>query len=292
MGQPGIVARAPGKVILAGEHFVVHGAPALAVPVSRHVQVEVIRTPGEWRVADEAMASVRGMLRCLGEEPESLTVRIDATLPFGSGLGGSAALAVALVRATGEDDVERVRAQAHELEKLAHGMPSGIDDTVAAYNKPVRYVRGGAPEVVDVPDGLPLWIGLTPSGASTLEAVANVQRLSETRPEFFSALLGEAIELVDAAQISLRHGDWRRLGALMRRNHDLLVDIGVSTPLLNELVDAAMAAGAHGAKLTGGGLGGAMLALAPAELPMNEVLLAHGAVAVIGPDQQSEKPDV
>jgi len=275
--------RAPGKVILLGEHFVVHGAPALAVPVERHVKVTVLRQPGAWDVAEVAIPHLRAMLEHLGEDPEAVTLRVEATLPFGSGLGGSAALGVALVRALGHRDEERVRALAHELEKLAHGNPSGIDDTVSAYARPVWYVRGETPQPVEAPAGLPLWIGLTPSGASTREAVAGVGRLSREQPAFFANRLAEAKATVQAGLEALKVADWPELGRLMRHNHQLLVDVGVSTPLLDRLVDAAMQAGAFGAKLTGGGLGGAMIVLAPADAPIEATLMQHGAVDVIAP---------
>ncbi len=284
MSVAAAVGRAPGKVIVVGEHFVVHGSPALAVPVARWVEVCVRRTPGQWSVAARAVPHVRAMLEHLGEDPDALTVIVRTTLPFGCGLGGSAALAVALIRALGITDVEVIHARAHELETLAHGNPSGIDDTVATYARPVWYVRGERPAPVEMSSALPLWIGLTPTGASTREAVAAVGGLSRERPGYFATRLQRAHAAVCEARVALRAADWPTLGAAMRLNHQLLVDVGVSTPMLDVLVDAAMEAGAWGAKLTGGGLGGAMIALAPADAPMKETLLAHGAVDVIGPE--------
>lgn len=289
--QEPMVGRAPGKAILVGEHFVVHGAPSVAVPVPRHVTVAVTRIPGDWKVAPQAVEHFRSMLRHLGEDPAAMTVQVESTLPFGAGLGGSAALAVALVRALGTQDREAVRQAAHALEKLAHGNPSGVDDTVAAYEQPVRFVRGAMPEPIDAPGDLPLWIGLTPSGASTHEAVAGVGRLRQESPEFFQERMTAACDVAELSLAALRAGDWPGLGAQMSRNHQLLVDVGVSTPLLDRLVAGAVAAGAWGAKLTGGGLGGAMLVLAPADAPIADTLLKLGATSVIGPSNPTTAPD-
>ena len=280
-------ARAPGKVILVGEHFVVHGTPAIALPVfSRGVRVDAVREPGPWDMPEAVEAHVRRLLPILCESAKRLTLTVESDLPIGAGLGGSAALAVALVRALddhGTLSAEELRLQAHQLEKLAHGTPSGIDDAVAAYGCPVHYVKGERPvPMTDVrPPGL--WIGLTPQRTSTLEAVAGVSRLADARPDWFRELLGDATGLVVEAEGALRKSDWVALGRVMTRNHALLQSIEVSTPALDWLVDSAVAAGAYGAKLTGGGLGGAAIALAPEDLDLSEVWRQAGAAEVIAP---------
>jgi len=288
------VGRAPGKVILLGEHFVVYGVPAVAVPVSsRFVEVEArVRAegapgqdglPAEWDVAPEGQRWLRELLGALGEAPERWWLRVHTTLPLGCGLGGSAALAVALVRALGCEDPEEVRRRAHALERLAHGNPSGIDDAVAASGRAVRYVRGEPPQVLDDAADVPLWVGLTPSGPSTREAVEGVAARREADRAWFGALEVRAREVVERGLGALRAGDLVGVGEAMTHNHELLRSIGVSTPRLDALVDAALAAGAWGAKLTGSGLGGAMVALAPADAPMDEVLRRAGATDVLAP---------
>lgn len=275
---------APGKVILLGEHFVVHGVEAIAVPVlSRTVTVTVDREPGAWAVAEVAREPIAAMLRHLGEDPAALRVSVAATLPFGAGLGGSAALAVALVRALGASDAAEVRARAHQLERLAHGDPSGIDDAVATWAQPVRYLRGRGPDPIAAPGPLPLWIGLTPVGASTREAVAQVAALRAREPDRFGALERQAVGVVAAGIAALQAGDLAALGRAMNDNHALLAALGVSTPTLDGLVHAAREAGALGAKLTGGGLGGAVIALAPVGRDLGPALMRAGAQEVIQP---------
>ncbi|MDP6946141.1 MAG: mevalonate kinase, partial [Myxococcota bacterium] len=227
-----------------------------------------------------------GALHAVGESAERLTLSVQSDLPIGAGLGGSAALAVALVRAldeTGAMAPEDIRQKAHELEKVAHGTPSGIDDAVAAYGCPVHYVRGEVP--VPMTDVSPpaLWIGLTAERTSTLEAVAGVGRLAEARPEWFRERLLEVTGLVAEAEGALREGDWLALGRAMCRNHEHLRAIEVSTPSLDRLVAAALAAGAHGAKLTGGGLGGAVIAIAPEDVDLTGAWRDVGATEVIAP---------
>ena len=286
------VGRAPGKVILLGEHFVVYGVPAVAVPVpSRFVEVEA-RERGAldragrerpWDVVPEAEAWLSQLLTALGQDPAAWWLSVRATLPFGAGLGGSAALAVALVRALGCEDPQEVRRRAHALERLAHGNPSGIDDAVAASGRAVRYVRGEAPEVLDDTVELPLWVGLTPSGPSTRVAVEQVAARREARRPWFDEQEERARCVVARGLAALRGGDLPGVGAAMTRNHELLRSIGVSTARLDGLVDAALDAGAWGAKLTGSGLGGAMVALAPADAPMDDALRCAGATDVLSP---------
>ncbi len=282
------LGRAPGKVILAGEHFVVHGTPALAVPLaSRGVEVEVSRAPGPWEVADDVRPHLLRMLEALGEDPSSLQLRVRSTLPVGAGLGGSAALAVALVRAlcpsTAPLSIEVTRARAHELERLAHGRPSGIDDSVAAHGCAVWFTRADGPRPLPEAPTVRLWVGLTAQRTATLEAVARVGERARERPEWFASLAASARRLAGAAMAALLAGDDEALGATLDETHTLLQEVGVSTPQLDALVEAARAAGALGAKLTGGGLGGAAIALAPLGLDLHQVWRRAGAVEVIAP---------
>lgn len=282
--------RAPGKVILVGEHFVVHGAPSIAVPLAgRAVVVEALRQAGPWDADPSVAAHLRKLLPLLGERPDDLTISVRSDLPVGAGLGGSAALAVALVRALRDEDgdsdpdPESVRLAAHELEKVAHGTPSGVDDAVAAWACPVRFVRGEVPvPLVGLPQPR-LWVGLTPQRTSTLEAVAGVGRRAQERPEWFAGLMAEAQSVSELTLAGMAAEDWAAVGGAMNDNHRLLQDVGVSTSALDGLVDTARAAGAWGAKLTGGGLGGAAIALAPAHVDLEAAWLDAGAAEVIAP---------
>ena len=255
------VGEAPGKAILLGEHFVVHGAPALAVPVGgRRVRVSIAPGRGAWRVAPEATLHVRAMVSALGLDPDGVDLSVESDLPIGSGLGSSAALAVALVRAAGVTDVEAVRAHAHALEHLAHGSPSGVDDAVVSHGCPIWF-EAGVLTPLPTPHRLPLWVAVTPSGPPTREAVAAVSRWKDAHPADFAELLAEAHRDAHVARDAVRDGDWGALGAAMNRAHVRLAILGVSTPAIEEVCRSARAAGALGAKLTGAGLGGAVLVL-------------------------------
>ncbi len=276
---------APGKVILVGEHFVVHGTPAIALPLaSRGVHVRVVREPGAWTMPQRVAEHLTRLLEELGEDPGALSIEVTSTLPIGAGLGGSAAIAVALVRALyAEEELsdDAVRTLAHRLERLAHGNPSGVDDAVAAYACPVRYISGEAPEPlvgVSVPS---LWVALSRERTSTMEAVARVRALSQSKPTWFAGLLEDAQALTDQAHAHLKRGAWPELGALLTENHHLLDAVGVSTAQLDQLVNSALDAGAYGAKLTGGGLGGAVIALCPEALDLDEVWQNAGAQEVM-----------
>ncbi len=279
---PPSLGRACGKVILLGEHFVVHGAPALAVPLTaRQVELRLGRAPGAWDVPEAARPALSEMLRHEGVDPQAVTLALSTTLPLGAGLGGSAALAVALVRALGEDDPARVNARAHALERLAHGTPSGIDDTVVTWQRPVWFQRGQAPEPFEAPLP-PLWLAVVPREGTTRQAVASVARFAQASPDRFAQLAARAARLAHDGRRALLAADFAALGAAMADNQALLAEIGVSSPALDRLIAAATAAGAA-CKLTGAGLGGAVVALAPPEVDLQPVFEAAGAREVIRP---------
>lgn len=280
------VPRAPrdgvavGKAILIGEHFVVHGAPALAVPVAgRAVRVRVSPGAGAWRCGDAGRAHIEALLVRLRLAPDEMAVEVDATLPVGMGLGSSAALAVALLRAL-DAPPDRVRELAHDLERVAHGTPSGVDDAVVALERPVWFVRGSPVEPLTWPSRPPLVIATTPRHGTTQIAVAAVRRWADGHPSRFAALLAAATADAEAARRALEAGRWDVLGALLDRAHDRLRDVGVSNAALDRLCDAARSAGAFGAKLTGAGLGGAMIALARDPVDVAAALGEAGALEV------------
>lgn len=273
------VGAAGGKAILVGEHFVVHGAPAIALPVrGRGVVVRLRRTPGPWAVPAEARDHLTAMAVRLGLDPAAIALGLEASLPLGVGLGGSASLAVALVRATGVDDPAEVCRLAHELEKLAHGSPSGLDDATVAYERPIWFRRGEAP-VILAPPALSMLVAVTPPGEPTKVAVARVAAWRAAHPERFAAMLSRAETLAHEARAALAAAAAAPLGALMDAAHGLLAELGLSTPLLERVVARARSLGAHGAKLTGAGLGGAVLVCAPPELTpaLEAALRAEGA---------------
>jgi mevalonate kinase len=195
-----------------------------------------------------------------------LTVRSD--LPIGAGLGSGAAVSVAVVRALAaflehEITVKAISALTYEVEKIHHGTPSGIDNTVVAWERPVYFVKGNAPEVFTI--GAPFHVLIADSGisGSTREAVAGVRQRWEQARELYEARFDQMGAIADAARQAIARGEQARLGKLLDENHVRLREIGVSIPVLDRLVTAAREAGALGAKLTGAGMGGNVIALAP-----------------------------
>jgi len=282
-----ITASAPGKVILFGEHAVVYRRPALAVPLNDlQATVTVTRVmglPGEIQIeapdirlstslsalrGDHPLAAViRGVFTTLGiTRPPACTVRIASSIPVASGLGSGAAVSVALTRAlsafVGQPlPDEKVNALAFEAERLHHGTPSGIDNTVITYGKPVYFVKGQPVEHFKVGWPFTIVIGDTGIQSLTREAVADVRRAWENDPQQLEKVFDQVSIVVQEARQSIECGSISALGPLMDENHALLKQMGVSSLELDRLTETARRSGALGAKLSGGGKGGNMIAL-------------------------------
>lgn len=264
---------ASGKVILLGEHVVVHGQPAIVAGLDRGVHVAI--APGGAAGFDDARIgqAFRLAARLLDVSPDGLGLRITGDLPIGMGLGSSAALAVAMLRALGRGTGREIThgeaaAHAHEIEKLFHGTPSGVDSTAAAHGGLLWFEAGPPPrhERLHVPaGGLPVVVILSRTVHATSQTVGSLRERAAIAPDVYRPVFAAVGELVRAARRALEGGDWQLLGELMTMNHGLLRACGVSTAELDAIVEAALAAGAHGAKLTGAGGGGAVIALAAGE---------------------------
>lgn len=298
---------APGKIILFGEHAVVYGRPALAVPVTQvHADVEIASSsrPGIWIHApdihlhsdldslpsDHPIASViHNFLFLARVSPfPPLDIKISSTIPVASGLGSGAAVTVALVRALSAHlghpmTDEEINAFAFEIEKLHHGTPSGIDNTVVTYARPVYFVKGQPIETFSVGKPFTIVIGDTGIPAPTRESVADVRKLWEADNERWDGIFDNIGEIVEQAKRAIESGKWKELGGLMDRNHVLLQEMTVSSPELDKLVSAAREAGALGAKMSGGGRGGNMIAICEVSdvETISSALLRDGAKKVI-----------
>ncbi len=299
---------APAKIILFGEHAVVYNRPALAVPVTQvHVDVEVLDSPRTGIFinapgidlyadlnslpADHPIASVILKLfqRFEISKPPDLEINISSSIPVASGLGSGAAVSVALTRGLSSylsrsftDD--EVNSLAFEIEKLHHGTPSGIDNTVIAYNKPVYFIKSQPMETFKVGKPFTVVIGDTGISALTKESVGDVRRLWLKDTAVFENYFDEIAQIVLIARRSIEHGKPELLGELMDQNHALLQSLTVSSPELDKLVEAARKAGALGAKLSGGGRGGNMIALAEqdgAEAVANALMSAGAKRTII-----------
>ena len=294
---------APGKIILFGEHAVVYGRPALAAPVTQvHADVDIsdVTRAGIWIDApnvnlhaelntlpsDHPIASViNNLFFLLRVSPfPNLEIKISSTIPVASGLGSGAAVTVALTRALSSHlghsmTDEEVNVFTYEIEKLHHGTPSGIDNTVVTYAMPVYFVRGQPIETFKV--GAPFTILVADTGipAPTKESVSDVRKLWESDKKRWENVFDEAGDIAFAARHVVKEGWIKMLGALMDENHSLLQEMTVSSPELDHLVEAARDAGAWGAKLSGGGRGGNMVALVRPEMAENVSLALRQAGA-------------
>ncbi|HZW89401.1 MAG TPA: mevalonate kinase [Myxococcaceae bacterium] len=269
----------PGKVILLGEHAVVYGQPALAVPLSLGVTAR--GTPAErceLGGLPELSAPQRRMLDVAFEAVASATghpplrIALTSSLPVSMGLGSSAALAVAVSRlllgASGRRPTPaKVLALALRMEEAFHGTPSGVDHTVSAHGTPLLYRRPapgrpGRVNPVRIGARATLVLALVGPRRGTQETVAALRRRAARWPARYGRLFKEMGRLAVEGTEALEAGDLESLGDAMNVNHGLLAGAGVSSPPLDTAVDALRRAGALGAKLTGaGGDGGAVVAL-------------------------------
>ncbi|MEX2143473.1 MAG: mevalonate kinase [Anaerolineales bacterium] len=308
--MPAISASAPGKVILFGEHAVVYGQPAIAAPVhsvsAKAIVTAAIQAPqGRVHLAapqigldadldalpksDPLAAVVRAGLHALGiQQPPAFNLRVNSTIAIAGGLGSGAAVSVAVLRAMSaflgqplRD--EQVSALAFEVEKLHHGTPSGIDNTVITYAKLIFFAKGRPVEFLQVATPFTLLIAETGFSTPTRETVGALRAAWQADPPHYERFFAQIGDLATRARRAILAGDLEQLGPLMDANQELLLQLDVSSPELDNLVAAAKAAGALGAKLTGSGRGGNMLALVRAEMAseISAALERAGAVGVI-----------
>ena len=273
---------APGKIILFGEHAVVYGKPAIAIPVSG-MRASAWSEPGEGKLTINALdlnekidlknktsqfsVLAQALLSRTKQNEPNLTINLTSKLPQGSGMGSSAATSTAVCKALSNYlGVDLEKNQISELvfdaEKIVHGTPSGIDNTVVAYESQVYFVKGKEPLTFDSGRTFYLVIGDTGIESSTKETVGNVRSLWEKEPNLMNGYFDEIANVTEGGKQAIENGDKEAVGELMNKNHELLNKIGVGHQELEKLVDITLDAGSLGAKLTGGGGGGNMVALA------------------------------
>ena len=217
---------------------------------------------------DGVATAVRLIIRELSVENRHFDVRIRSRLPRAMGLGSSAALAVAVLRAfdlaLGFDlGDERVNELAFKCEKLAHGTPSGVDNTLATFARPMLFRNDLTMENIDLDEIPPLVVACSGQSGSTHELVAGVRQRREESPDLYDALFAQVDTLSKAGARALARTDYAALGRMMDVCQGLLNALGVSTPELERMIDIARSAGAAGVKLTGAGGGGSIVALCP-----------------------------
>ncbi|RLF50451.1 MAG: mevalonate kinase [Thermoplasmata archaeon] len=271
-----------GKVILFNEHFVVYGIPAIASAIDKKTIAEVKKCNGkEFIIHDNREATPGYKEEKLEQQKESIIrikkamgiddcieIWLHGDLRAASGIGASAASCAAIARAIADEfgmklNDEEINRIAYEGEKAYHGNPSGIDNTCATFGGLVWFVKGRGMERLKIDEPVEIVMGDTGLVANTKKAVEGVRERREKYREKYDRIFKEAEELVYEAREALLKMDWKKVGELMNRNHKLLQEIKVSCRELDFLVELALENGAYGAKMTGGGLGGYMVALTP-----------------------------
>jgi len=307
-----IKATAPGKIILFGEHAVVYGRPAIAAPLSQ-LRATAMVTPGQEpgirliapdlnqdmmltaAPVDDPIAAVIQQLQTAVDLPQlpNLTITVTSQIPIASGLGSGAAITAAVIRALARylglaelATDEWVSSQTYEIEKIHHGTPSGIDNTVVAFEQPVYFVRQKPQnriETFTVASPLHFLVADTGKSSSTKVVVGDVRRQWEADRQRFEMLFDECGRIAASARAAIEQGDITTCGCLMNENQQILQEMTVSCLELENLVDTAVTAGALGAKLSGAGRGGNMIALVQpkTETAVKEALLAAGAKSVL-----------
>lgn len=303
---------APGKVILFGEHAVVYGRPAIAVPIMQVRACATVEETGKgegllihavdlqlWHRVGEPIsaahpaypleATVQHTLQRLHiEHLPDLILTISSTVPIARGMGSGAAVATAIVRALAQHSGKPLSPQevselVYQTEIIHHGTPSGIDNTVIAFEQPLYFVKGQPIEILQVKRPFWLVIGDTGIRGPTKEIVGEVRRAWQAQPAHYEALFDQIGAIAMEARQAIENGNIKVLGKLMDENQTLLRAMDVSSLELERLIHAACAAGALGAKLCGAGRGGNMIALVrrkEAQL-VARAIRAAGAVNVI-----------
>jgi mevalonate kinase len=289
-----------GKTILFGEHFVVHGVPGIASAVDSAADAEVKKVTKGITVTDvrtgtkgyaenkkqQQLESIERMLKAMNLNPKKVAMEIwvGGNLPGFSGLGASAASSVAIARAIAEEfnlilSDEKINDIAYEAEKAYAGNPSGIDNTAATFGGLIWFKKNldgdsNTIEQLGIREPVEVIIGNTGIVANTKAMVAGVAERKEQNPEEYDAIFKQAEDLAHKGRKALEQFDLKQVGELMNDNHRLLQEIEASCKELDYLVELARKQGAFGAKMTGGGGGGCILALTPGKTLQEKVASA------------------
>lgn len=289
------------KIILIGEHAVVYGKPAIALPFPTLNVTTIIEETGDPVFVKSAFYTgplqkvpekMKGIVACMkeavremGEKLTGFSVKIHSNIPLGRGLGSSAAIAISIVRALFkyfDRDLSRetLMRLVHIAETHAHGNPSGIDMEAASSTNPIWFQRGKETETVKLGTTFYLIVADTGQVGDTRAAVESIRQKYETNPKQTETSLSLLEKYTFQVREALLTGDLPLVGSLLNLAQEELAKLGVSNQIIEHLVTEARKAGAYGAKLTGGGRGGCIIALTDTlqkAKDLSQALLQKGA---------------
>jgi len=271
-----------GKIILFGEHFVVHGATAIALGISNKSIIKIEKSEENEIITDFPVMpnlsknAIEAVERAIGIK-EKFKVYFDGNLPITGGLGSSAAFCVALARAFSSYynlnlNNEKINEIANQGEKVFHGNPSGIDNTVATFGGAIKYKKGVGFEHIKLNKEFFVVIGITGKHSPTKKMVEKVSEYKKNNDYEFNNMMEEIENIILQGEKALKDGNLEKIAELMNENQILLNKIGVSDKLNDKLIKEMLSNGALGAKLTGGGGGGCCIAIAKNENHAKKIL--------------------
>ena len=298
-----VIGEAHGKIILVGEHAVVYGKKAIAIPFPLKIRAQIMKNSGEITISsllytgtlDGIPKEMKGISECIKKTLElidkpfkDLSIKFISEIPMGRGLGSSAALATAIGRGIfsffdKEISQEELFFIVQLAEAYSHGKPSGIDMMAVASDSPILFSKQEGARSIKVP--VPFYIVIADTGrvGDTKAAVEQVKKTQLLEPNRINNVINRIEEITEEANNAIIRGDVITLGHLLSKNHEELKALGVSDELLDGLVEKAIRVGALGAKLTGGGMGGCMIALAKDSKDAKNItkeLIKEGAIKV------------
>jgi mevalonate kinase len=287
-----------GKAILFNEHFVVYGVPSIVSAIGKYTVAKI--EPNDKQkliIEDNREATPKYKDEKLSQQNDSLNkiikkmgidlskngikITLNGNLYAASGIGASAASCVAIARALSDYfglnlTDEEINDIAYEGEKGYHGNPSGVDNTASTYGGLIWFQKGESNIIEKIPISNPIEVVIGNTGvvANTALAVAGVRERKEKNSEKYQEIFNRTENIAYLAKRALQENDYKEVGKLMNENHKLLQQIEVSSKDLDFLVNIAREYGSLGSKLTGGGLGGNMIALTPGKELQEKVATA------------------
>lgn len=280
-------AHAISKIILSGEHAVVHGSPAIALPVfdcCAYTQISQINYKGllinapqisekfiihEYKsICNPLELTVLSFLKKFDLDIPSIEINIKSDIPIASGMGSGAAISTSIIRCLCKYynfnlSSEEIYDFVFEIEKIYHGNPSGIDPRVIVFESPFYFIKNKLIESISISINAKFDIIIIDSKirSTTKEVVEWVGEQKNIYPQKYNQLFSDISEISNNLKIELNGDNIKNIGYLMTLNHRLLKEVGVSNSTLDEIVDLALECGSLGAKLSGAGKGGIVLAL-------------------------------